>query len=318
MVINGVKIVAAMGCLLAIADEPLAQDVFNVDERVFEELRSKAKAAAAEPIRQAVEISRGTDRAGDEAEVANDAIEVNRRIVGGRVVHISDNAWQVALVKGYLPEPEREQFCGGSIISPDWVVTAAHCVDNFIVSLAPSRVHVIAGTSEYGSGGHRVAVEKIVVHENWARATMDNDIALLKLSAPLTGRNIEPIELVEAGAHPADGQIVQITGWGRLTEGGLGSERLMGVHVPIESTSACNQPQGYGGRLTANMFCAGFRFGGFDSCQGDSGGPVRTTLEGRIKLVGIVSWGEGCARKLKWGIYTRVANFGSWVKEKTR
>ena len=92
---------------------------------------------------------------------------------------------------------------------------------------------------------------------------------------------------------------------------------LLKASVPYTDTSTCNEAAAYNGRIGPGMMCAGFKEGGVNSCQGDSGGPlVWRTAEGPV-LVGIVSFGEGCARKLKYGVYTRVSAFGDWIDRVT-
>lgn len=237
-----------------------------------------------------------------------DALRIDPRIVGGFPVQIANHPWQVALVRGLASD--RLQFCGGALIAPDLVVTAAHCIDNNVVSNDANRVDVVAGTERYNTGGERIDVRAVYVHPQWNSSTHDYDIAILRLQArSVTGRPI-PIDPgpVAVGARP------MVTGWGSLSEGGQGSLDLMGVDVPIVDTSICNQQASYDGSITPRMFCAGEQEGGKDSCQGDSGGPISLGSGDAAKLVGVVSWGEGCARHLKYGVYTRISEVASWVQ----
>ncbi len=232
-------------------------------------------------------------------------------IVGGvPVPSVSVAHWQVALIDGN--DNRRAQFCGGTLVAPDWVLTAAHCVDNPSVQTNPKFLDVVAGTLQYKVGGERSDVDKIFVHPKWKQTgtQFDFDAALLKLKTPVKG--VEPIKLIAPAGTLPDGQNVRVTGWGAVSESGPGSDILLMVDVPVVSNADCNKPDSYDGRVSAQMFCAGVRAGGLDSCQGDSGGPV---VSGNKELVGIVSWGFGCARELLFGVYTRVTTVSQWAAD---
>lgn len=234
----------------------------------------------------------------------------NPLIVGGMPVDdLSEAPWQVALVD----DGTRAQFCGGSRIGDTWVLTAAHCVDNFFVGMDPSKLDVVLGTLKYQTGGEQIPVSAIHVHPSWDDGNLDFDAALLELeSAASMG---EAVALHGAGETLPEGLPVMVTGWGAISEGGPGSTDLLKVEVPVVSTQVCNEPESYDGAVTDAMFCAGEQEGGKDACQGDSGGPVAVDLEGTQTLIGVVSWGHGCARRLKYGIYTRVSEVADWVNE---
>jgi transmembrane serine protease 11D len=237
------------------------------------------------------------------------------RIVGGHAVFIENNLWQIAMVRASVPEPRRSQFCGGSIIDDTWILTAAHCVRNAVVREDPSRVDVIAGTSQFAIGGERLKVTAIHTHPMYNESTMDHDFALLRLQSPVTQGKV--IELAKENTQVSEGTTTCVTGWGATFEGGPGSIDLLGAEVPIVSTDECNRPESYNGDVTASMMCAGKKEGGVDSCQGDSGGPLSTLVEGRPTLIGVVSFGEGCARRLKYGIYSRVSMVAPWIASTT-
>jgi secreted trypsin-like serine protease len=235
------------------------------------------------------------------------ALRIDRRIIGGRPYSINEVPYQVALVRGYATN--RYQFCGGTLIAPDTVVTAAHCIDNGIVQNDPARLDIVAGTAFFPESGERIKARSIAVHPQWNSSNNDYDIAIIKLATPSAMGRPVPID-GNVVAVPVD---VTVTGWGALSEGGRGSEELMGVVVPTVDTATCNHRDSYGGAITDRMLCAGRREGGLDSCQGDSGGPLVAGTGAGARLVGVVSFGEGCARELKYGVYTRVSSVAPWL-----
>jgi secreted trypsin-like serine protease len=242
------------------------------------------------------------------------------RIVGGDPVEIANHPWQVALIRSVPAEPTRSQFCGGSVIADSWILTAAHCIRSSVVREDPARLHVVVGTSQFFVGGERIPVAALHVHPQYNTTTNDFDFALLRLARPVAmgaGAVTRPIEPAGASAQIADGAKAFVSGWGATSEGGPGSLDLLGVEVPVVSTSVCNRPESYNGDITANMLCAGRETGGVDSCQGDSGGPLTAADAGRTILVGVVSFGQGCARKLKYGVYSRVPVAAGWIATTT-
>jgi transmembrane serine protease 11D len=206
------------------------------------------------------------------------------------------------------------------VIAANWILTAAHCVRNSIVREDPSRINIVAGTSQFFVGGERVQVAAIHVHPQYNTATQDFDIALVRLATPLTmgGAAVtRAVDLAGGTTQVPDATRAIVTGWGATAEGSPGSLDLLGAEVPIVSSAVCNRPESYNGDITASMMCAGRETGGIDSCQGDSGGPLTAALEGRTTLIGVVSWGEGCARRLKFGVYARVTAVASWIASTT-
>jgi secreted trypsin-like serine protease len=232
------------------------------------------------------------------------------RIVGGKPTTIAKNPWQIGLLAADIPENQFAQFCGGSIIAPRWVATAAHCVDG---NTTASEIQVLSGTASLVSGGRRSAVAEIVVHEKWNFGTSDFDIALLRIS---DCDSLDGLVIVAADQEPQDAE-VRVTGWGTTRFGGIRTRDLQEVSVPFVSRQRCNRKASYDGRITDNMLCAGKDEGGADSCQGDSGGPATIAASGSQRLLGIVSWGDGCGDPNKYGVYTSVPVFRGWVRDKT-
>jgi secreted trypsin-like serine protease len=145
---------------------------------------------------------------------------------------------------------------------------------------------------------------------------MVNDVALMRLSKPTN--NIQPIALAAAQEYTT-GLQTKALGWGTTSQGGDASSKLRIVTVPLVSHNTCTATPSYPGDIDqATMICAGYPQGSKDSCQGDSGGPLmHQGSDGVAKLYGVVSWGEGCAQKNKYGVYAKVSAFHSWVKKQT-
>lgn len=236
------------------------------------------------------------------------------RIIGGTPAKWQENKWQVALVYATDPNNRRAQFCGGSIIAPGWVLTAAHCIDR---NYPASDYAVLSGTDTLLNGGQRSRVTEYIVHEGWRvsgnKSQYDNDIALLRIS-PSPALIGSPIPLVAADTV-LDNLDVLVTGWGVTEFRPTGTELLQQVTVPSVTEEVCNSGVAYNGDVTGNMFCAGAYQK--DSCQGDSGGPATSVIRGQRRQVGVVSWGIGCGEKNKYGVYTRLPLYVGWIAGKT-
>ncbi len=251
--------------------------------------------------------------------------DLQPQIIGGNPADDGEYPWQAAIIDADQSNPYDGQFCGGSLISPAWVLTAAHCVQDYGEVVNPNQIDVVAGVNllssapTVGSQGQRRKVAQIIVHPAYEENNWDNDIALLRLSVPLTmNEKVQSIPFATAAdaASFAPGVMATVTGWGRTNPPPLTPiqypNELMEVQVPIVDQSTCNLA--YQGAITANMICAGYAGGGKDSCQGDSGGPlIVPDGNGGWLQAGIVSWGEGCAEPNKYGVYTRLANYTLWI-----
>ena len=245
---------------------------------------------------------------GSGGAVKANLVVVRPRIVGGTVAGPHDNPFQVALLKKSTSENFQAQFCGGTLIKSNIVVTAAHCSD-FVTQ---DQVQVLTGTRNLDGTGTRHNVSKIAVHPDWNFWTFENDVAVWTLSSDAHSTSFATLA---TGDGPV-GEDFMATGWGALTENGSFPIKLRKVKVPLVSRENCNDANSYSGKVTKSMNCAGRDAGGKDSCQADSGGPL-TRGSGNTMLTGITSWGIGCARPNLFGVYTRVSdkNIRSFINE---
>ncbi|KAK8390964.1 hypothetical protein O3P69_016961 [Scylla paramamosain] len=236
------------------------------------------------------------------------------KIVGGEVATVHEFPWQV----GVVTKTESRPFCGASIIANQWILTAAHCVDENTASQA----RVVIGEHNWATTADtqatkKLVIEEVIVHEGYDDQTMDNDIALLKLETPIVFSNkIAPICLPSPGSL-FESVFATVSGWGTLSSGGSQPTTLHQVRVKTMTNEQCKNTDYSDDSITNNMICAGTPNGGKDSCQGDSGGPLVTDDADSSQLIGVVSWGIGCANKDYPGVYTRVTNYLSWISEKT-
>lgn len=246
-----------------------------------------------------------------------------RRIVNGEPAKINEYPWTAALLrKSWLGTVSKSAYCGGTLINDRYVVTASHCVDGMSARGIVVALHEedFNSNTETEAGVKRFDVEKIIMHPNYNRRNIDNDIALLKLATPVALDSvIVPVCLPANNNYTFEGVIATAAGWGATSEGGSVSGVLRKVEVPILSNSDCNTKTNYEGKITDNMLCAGnIEEGGKDSCQGDSGGPLIIENGGRRTLAGVVSWGYGCARPKSPGVYTRVGRYPEWIVQNTK
>ncbi|KAF4085855.1 hypothetical protein AMELA_G00099670 [Ameiurus melas] len=223
------------------------------------------------------------------------------RIVGGGSAFIENWPWQVSL------QQNGQHSCGGSVLSPKWIITAAHC---FTGRAEVSRWRVVAGSTYMTSlGGY--AVDKIIVNGQYNKQLNDYDLAMMRLTTPLTIQaTVKPVCLTPHDLGLNGGASLVITGWGHLQENGQLSSNLQEANINLINSAQCSVI--YGAGITSRMICAGSLQGKVDACQGDSGGPL-VYLNDRWTLVGVVSWGVGCARPGLPGVYSNVDPMLNWV-----
>lgn len=227
------------------------------------------------------------------------------RIVGGTEAESGAWPWQVSL------QIHRQHLCGGSIISPYWILSAAHCFQTYS---DPRLWEVHSDGVSLSLMNNGKTVNKIISHKDFDTDTNDNDIALLKLNTPLTfSRTVKPVCLPNVGVDLSAQRQAWITGWGALRSSGPSPDKLNQAQVTIYSRETCNSPQVLDGQVTKTMICAGKLQGGVDTCQGDSGGPLVVKEGNTWWLAGDTSWGIGCAWRNKPGVYGNVTYFIQWI-----
>lgn len=231
------------------------------------------------------------------------------RIVGGIEVDpkTTDTSFIVSIGGG----------CAGSIIDAKWILTAAHCKPLF-------KSNVTGGSIALrGSDRVKLKVLKSYVHPKYSTKTGSNDFALLELEQPIdfvATKQLGKIDIADSNFESTggleDGTITTVYGWGVTRENGSQPAMMRQVDVPVVSRERANAKTSYDGEIDETMIAAGYDEGGKDSCQGDSGGPlvILDNASATKLLVGVVSFGDGCARPKKYGIYSNVSNGNEWIR----
>ncbi|XP_051743334.1 coagulation factor X isoform X1 [Ctenopharyngodon idella] len=230
------------------------------------------------------------------------------RIVNGVECPPGDCPWQALLIN-----EDNIGFCGGTILNQYFILSAAHCMNQSLYT------RVVLGEFDTLVNEGREAthdVDEILIHKKYMADTYNNDIALIKLSKPITfTRFILPACLPEndfAERVLMRQEEGMVSGFGRVREGGLQSTILQKLTVPYIDRGKCIESSNF--QISNHMFCAGYDQEEKDACQGDSGGPHVTRYKNTWFVTGVVSWGEGCARKGKYGVYTQVSKYIRWIQ----
>lgn len=238
------------------------------------------------------------------------------RIVGGIDAKYGAWPWQVDIQKS-----RDGHVCGGSIISENWILSAAHCFPN------PSDLNpyvIYAGRSQLnGVNPHESShkVSRVVIPEGYQDPHSGKDMALVQLSSPVSFSDyVHPVCLPTSGILFPIGKVCYVTGWGNIRENVPlpGAATLQQVQVPILSQSSCQDMYKQNPTepidILYDMICAGYQEGGKDSCQGDSGGPLVCQMEnGTWVQAGVVSFGLGCANTNRPGVYARLTSYTSFI-----
>ncbi|XP_055907216.1 transmembrane protease serine 9-like [Eupeodes corollae] len=240
-------------------------------------------------------------------------VTTTRRIVGGKVAAVNELPWLTLITYNNTIQ------CGGTLINDRYVLTAAHCIRGFDRQLFELKFLEYNTASSMDTVSVRRKISRVHSLKTYIPKTSDDDIAILKLSKPIDfdTTTVRPICLPPQGLD-LTGETGTISGWGTAaaTEEENSTIALQTTEVPILSNDQCLL---VGMKLTDNMVCAGRLLDGeINACQGESGGPLMVMDKKRHLLAGVISWGDGCAKPLKPGIYARVTRYLPWINKHTK
>ncbi|NWR87354.1 ACRO protein, partial [Furnarius figulus] len=247
--------------------------------------------------------------------MASDDDQSKTRVVGGTNAQTGAWPWLVS-----IQDPATAgtgHLCGGSLISIQWVLTAAHC---FVDAKNISSWRLVIGATQLTEPGPGVEVrhiKRLLVHEEYSAADQSNDIALLELDRPaMCNRYVQLSCVPNPTVNVPELQVCYVAGWGATTaRAQQTSDVLQEAQVHLIDVKVCNSSDWYAGDVHTHNLCAGYPEGGIDTCQGDSGGPLmcKDNDADYFWVVGVTSWGKGCARAKRPGIYTSTQHFYDWI-----
>jgi hypothetical protein len=238
------------------------------------------------------------------------------RIVGGSDASPQEAPWFVMILRFNSDVPQWEfSGCSGVLLSDRHVLTAGHCAKGR--DPANDAVYIHAYQPFWGNPGldfHFSRVQSYSINPNFDNGPNWSDTAIITMKTPLDLDNFETVDLARPSTPVQDGDIVNVYGFGRLSESSTSSVKtLQSVSMPYISGTSC-QEYYPSGNVLEDMFCAGDEDGGRDACSGDSGGPLVKQVDGTAVVLGVVSWGEGCGKADKPGVYTSVQYHYDWIR----
>ncbi|XP_014665562.1 PREDICTED: neurotrypsin-like [Priapulus caudatus] len=258
-------------------------------------------------------------------EQTNDPAAMSAKVIGGFEASYGAYPWQAGLRKKSKWGFSTKSHCGATIIGQWWVVTAAHCVEDY-----PKSYYVVRvgdwDNRKPDTYEQEFDIEDIFVHRKWnIGPQMSDDIALIRIKYDDSGhgiifnRHVQPACLPSADAIYLAGTKCLISGWGNIANSrSYYPRKLQAATLPLISHADCSHYNVYGRKITDDMFCAGYLEGGVDTCKGDSGGPIVCDIGGNHTLLGVVSWGVSCGNAYSPGVYTRVSSYVNWIHREMR
>ncbi len=240
-------------------------------------------------------------------------------IIGGQDAPEDAFPWMVALIPSWTSDPLYDHFCGGSLIHPQYVLTAAHCVMDGNDAASARSVDVIVGAHRLSQrDGKRASIVRVIIHPDYDDAELENDVALLKLAVPI--RNSPTLVSIASEDEILETNPVQavVTGWGE-NDGPTAWDRLNFIDVPLMTQAPCKEAVDTLARyINDTTWCLKDPAGKQAACFGDSGGPllIRSGVRGEWIQIGVASWVyRGCAQENSLSVYTRIASYLDWIEE---
>lgn len=261
------------------------------------------------------------------AETEQDPAPVNlvsAKILGGQNAKQSAWPWASAILHANVGNLYDAQYCGGSLIAEEWVLTAGHCVWLYtnqgvpVRVKSPSTIEVAVGAYDLNNyNGARRAVTSVIPHPNFDPGDLDNDIALLKLESPSDQETVTIYTGIsnENLASSLVGKNSKVIGWGQDSTSTSYPSTLQEVDLPVVASSFCNAQENT--TLATSQLCAGYAENteGKDACNGDSGGPMMVQIDATWTHVGLVSSGLPCARNGAYGVYARTSSHDDFIRQ---